>query len=147
MDLERKGSGVEPLTITSNGRRYFDADHKRYVVEQCLAPGASVASVSLAHGFNANLVRKWIRTHQAAQAEAMSRQHLIPVSVIGVDEPSASSSRKSTKRQRTQTDRAPRDRPTAGLIEIQLEHAIVRLHGIVEATTLRTVLQALGHTR
>ena len=46
MDLERKGSGVEPLPITSNGRRYFDADHKRHVVEHCLAAGASVAAVS-----------------------------------------------------------------------------------------------------
>jgi transposase len=147
MDLERKGSAVEPLTITRNGRRYFDADYKRHVVEQCLAPGASVTAVSLTYGFNANLVRKWIRAHQATQAEAMGRQRLIPVSVTEVDEPPPTSARKSTKRQRTKPDRAPSDRSTAGLIEIQLGHAVVRLHGIVEASTLRTVLQALGHTR
>ena len=147
MDLEHKVSGVEPLTITSNGRRYFDADHKRHVVEQCLAPGASVAAVSLAHGFNANLVRKWIRAHQAAQAEAMGRQRLIPVSVTEVDEPPTTSARRSTKRRSTKPDRAPSERTMAGLIEIQLGQAIVRLHGPVEATTLRTVLQALGHTR
>ena len=147
MDLERKGSRTEPLTITSNGRRYFDADHKRHVVEQCLAPGASVAAVSLAHGFNANLVRKWIRAHQAVQVEAVGRQRLIPVSVTEVDEPAPTSARKSTKRQRATPDRTSSDRPTACLIEIQLGHTIVRLHGIVEATTLHTVLQALGHTR
>jgi transposase len=147
MDLEHMGSGVEPLTITSNGRRYFDADHKRHVVEQCLAPGASVAAVSLAHGFNANLVRKWIRVHQAAQAEAMGRQRLIPVAVIEVDQPRPTSARKATKRQPKKTDCAPSDRTRAGLIEIQVGHATVRLHGIVEATTLHTVLQALGHTR
>jgi len=77
MDFEHKGSGDEPLTITSNGRWYFDADHKRHVVEQCMAPGALVAAISLAHGFNANLVRKWIRAHQASQADAM-KQRLIP---------------------------------------------------------------------
>jgi len=147
MDLEHMGSGVEPLTITSNGRRYFDADHKRHVVEQCLAPGASVAAVSLAHGFNANLVRKWIRVHQAAQAEAIGRQRLIPVSVIEVDEPAANSARKAKKRRSTKPDRAPSDRTIAGLIEIQIGHASVRLYGPVEASTLRTVLQALGHTR
>ena len=135
------------MTITSNGRRYFDADHKRHVVEQCLAPGASVAAVSLAHGFNANLVRKWIRVHQAAQAEAIGRQRLIPVSVIEVDEPAANSARKAKKRRSTKPDRAPSDRTIAGLIEIQIGHSSVRLYGPVEASTLRTVLQALGHTR
>ncbi|MBY0439531.1 MAG: transposase [Burkholderiales bacterium] len=135
------------MTITRNGRRYFDADHKRHVVEQCLAPGASVAAVSLAHGFNANLVRKWIRAHQAAQAEAMGRQRLIPVSVTEVDEAPASSVQKARKRRSTKLDRAPSDRAPAGLIEIQVGHAIVRLYGPVEASALRTVLQVLGHTR
>ncbi|MCE2981657.1 MAG: hypothetical protein LW923_17695 [Betaproteobacteria bacterium] len=141
MDLERKGSGVEPLTITRNGRRYFGAEHKRRVVEQCLA------AVSMAHGFDANLVRKWIRAHQAAQAEAMGRQRLIPVSVSEVDEPPARLARKATKRRSIKPDRAPNDRPTAGVIEIQIGHAVVRLYVPVEAATLHTVLQALGHTR
>ncbi len=33
---------------------------KRRIVELCLTPGASVAGIALAHGVNANLVRKWI---------------------------------------------------------------------------------------
>ncbi len=147
MDLERKGSGVEPLTITSNGRRYFDAEHKRRVVEQCLAPGASMAAVSMAHGFNANLVRKWIRAHQAAQAEAMGRQRLIPVSVSEVDEPPARLARNATKRRSIKPDVAPDDRPTAGVIEIQIGHAVVRLYGPVEAATPHAVLQALDSTQ
>ena len=56
---------VEPLRVSLNGKRFFsEAHHKRAVVEQCLGPGASVAGVALAHGFNANLVRKWIVKHQ-----------------------------------------------------------------------------------
>jgi len=101
----------------------------------------------MAHGFDANLVRKWIRAHQAAQAEAMGRQRLIPVSVSEVDEPPARLARKATKRRSIKPDRAPNDRPTAGVIEIQIGHAVVRLYVPVEAATLHTVLQALGHTR
>ena len=79
MGVESSRVPVEPLRTTRNGRRYFSAEHKRVVVERCLAPGASVAAVSLEHGFNANLVRRWIHAHQARLAEGTSK--LVPVTV------------------------------------------------------------------
>ncbi|POP80509.1 hypothetical protein CXB38_16385 [Pseudomonas syringae] len=33
---------------------------KAQIVQECLQPGVSIASVALRHGVNANLVRKWI---------------------------------------------------------------------------------------
>lgn len=33
---------------------------KNQVVQECLQPGASVASVAMSHGINANVVRKWL---------------------------------------------------------------------------------------
>jgi transposase len=36
------------------------AQLKAQVIAACHAPGASVAAVALAHGLNANLVRKWL---------------------------------------------------------------------------------------
>ena len=43
---------------------------KAAIVAACLAPGASVAAVALAHGVNANLVRKWIeKSRPSTQAE------------------------------------------------------------------------------
>jgi len=42
------------------------AELKQAIVAACLEPGASVAGVALAHGVNANLVRKWIAKSQAA---------------------------------------------------------------------------------
>jgi transposase-like protein len=79
MGLESSRVPVAPLRTTRNGRRYFSAEHKRLVVERCLAAGASVAAVSLEHGFNANLVRRWIHAHQARLAEGTSK--LVPVTV------------------------------------------------------------------
>jgi len=68
---------VEPLRVTRNGRRYFSAAHKRAVVQKCLVPGESLAAVALSCGFNANLVRKWVRQYQARGSSAK----LVPVVV------------------------------------------------------------------
>jgi transposase-like protein len=40
---------------------------KQAIVAACLEPGASVAGVALAHGVNANLVRKWIAKSRRGQ--------------------------------------------------------------------------------
>jgi transposase len=40
-------------------RRRHGAELKAQVLEACNEPGASIAAVALAHGLNANLVRKW----------------------------------------------------------------------------------------
>jgi transposase-like protein len=34
---------------------------KAQVVEACVEPGASVAAIAMAHGVNANLVRRWMK--------------------------------------------------------------------------------------
>ena len=47
----------------ANGRtrRRHDKKMKAAVVAECAEAGASVASVAMKHGVNANLVHKWIR--------------------------------------------------------------------------------------
>lgn len=42
-------------------RRRHSAEFKAAVLAACTHPGASVASVALAHGVNANLVHRWRR--------------------------------------------------------------------------------------
>ena len=46
-------------TPSSRRRRDHSPELKRELVRQCLLPGASVSSIALAHGINANLVFKW----------------------------------------------------------------------------------------
>ena len=41
-------------------RRRYSAEFKALVVEECLRPGVSIAAVALAHGLNANMLRKWV---------------------------------------------------------------------------------------
>lgn len=76
--MAERGMGlVEPFRVTRNGRRYFSAAHKRAVVQKCLVPGASLAAVALSCGFNANLVRRWVRQYQ----ERSVSTKLVPVVV------------------------------------------------------------------
>ena len=48
-------------TPTKRTRRHHAPELKRQVVLACQQPGASVAGVALAHGLNANLVRRWLQ--------------------------------------------------------------------------------------
>ena len=60
-------------------RRRHSAELKAQVLAQCAVPGASVASVALAHGINANVVHKWRRL--AGATEAAAAPAFVPVSL------------------------------------------------------------------
>jgi transposase-like protein len=48
--------------IVGRRRRTHSAEFKAKVVSACRRPGVSMAAVALAHGLNANLVRRWVVT-------------------------------------------------------------------------------------
>src|SRR5579871_3056391 len=106
MATEHTGTAVEPLKVTSHGHRFFSEEFKRAVLEKCLAPGASLAGVALAHGFNANLVRKWVKRHSARRAAGKGAK-LLPVTVNG----------QSVRKHRAYMRRSP---------EVRAVHAVVR---------------------
>jgi transposase len=54
-------------TPTKRTRRNHAPELKHQVVRACQQPGASVAGVALAHGLNANLVRRWLRDGAGAR--------------------------------------------------------------------------------
>lgn len=118
-----------------DGRRIYSASDKRAIVEQCLQPGVSVAGIALAHGINANLVRKWIVKHRrataAAECSSVAPPALLPVTV------QAELRSRSTAR-----TAAPR-----GLIVVELCGARVELVGGVDGEALRTVLRVLSAVR
>ena len=47
-------------------RRRHGAELKARVLSECAQPGASVASVAMSHGINANVVHKWRRLANSA---------------------------------------------------------------------------------
>lgn len=44
---------------------------KAQIVQECLQPGVSLASVAQRHGINANLVRKWLPVYRDCQAPVL----------------------------------------------------------------------------
>jgi transposase len=136
MKQENRRVSVEPVRVSRNGRRYFSEAHKRAVVEKCLVPGASVSAVALAHGFNTNLVRKWIDKHQAARALARPAGALVPVSVLEAPRRSPTTNKRGAGKRASE--------PPSGWIEVEVGVARVILRGKVDAEQLRVVLDALG---
>jgi transposase len=53
-------------------RRRHSAEFKATVIGECLRPGVSIAAVALAHGLNANMLRKWVidAEHKVARPAA-----------------------------------------------------------------------------
>lgn len=58
--MECEDSGLRVTRVLLNGRRCFDAASKDRLVSACLRPGVSISGLALAHGVNANLLRKWV---------------------------------------------------------------------------------------
>ena len=50
-------------------RRKHSAEFKAHVVAACSKPGVSSASVAMANGINANLVRRWVKDAEAERED------------------------------------------------------------------------------
>jgi transposase len=58
--IEFEDVGLRVTRVLRNGRRRYDAASKERLVSACLHPGSSILGLALAHGVNANLLRKWV---------------------------------------------------------------------------------------
>ncbi|MGH8630855.1 MAG: IS66-like element accessory protein TnpA [Burkholderiales bacterium] len=119
-------------------RRRFTKEYRRQVVQETLAPGASIAGVALKHRLNANLVFTWRRRLLPALAPARARSvKLLPVTITDSGAPAPADEtnipRKPVRRYRTR-----------GVIEIELNGARLVVKGAVDAEALRVVLAALA---
>jgi len=146
MKLESTKTSVTPQRVTRNGRRYFSAQYKRQVVEQCLVPGASVAGVALEHGFNANLVRKWIGAYQRGAARGSpSRRTLVPVTVreAAPVAPVRKARRKPSGAKRIPKNGWPAHLLASAEIRIEIGAARIVLPGTLDRDVLHTLIEAI----
>ena len=70
---------------TRRSRRRYTDEFKRQAIEACRQPGISMASVALANGLNANLLRRWVTERQEAVAGSVTLPDQPP---LGMTEPS-----------------------------------------------------------
>lgn len=80
----------EALLPVRRRRRSYSAQFKAGVIKACQEPGVSLASVALANGMNANLLRRWVSDHDRSQmlrsvmtrrTDQKSASHFVPVAV------------------------------------------------------------------
>lgn len=126
--MERTGSSAATRRI----KRRHSEEFKARVIAACEARGASVAGVALAHGVNANLVRKWIIKKRRALVPTGTLR-LLPVRIM-----SGTASKVTTKRS---------DGVRQGeAIEIDLAGARIRVRADFDTDTLRDVVRVLRDT-
>ena len=139
-DSSRKG-------LPSAKRQRRSAELKRQIVQETLAPGASVARVARAHGVNANQVFTWRRQYRQGLLEASNRLTAGLLAVRVAEPEPARSARSELRRRiaeaRARSQDAARTRTPSGTIQVELPKGRLRLTGSVDRETLRVVLEAL----
>ena len=110
-------------------RRQFTLENKRELVDQTCQPGASVASVAMAHQINANQLHKWRREILGPARPATHSPVLMPVAIV------------EEAAEPVMADTAMR---ADGRIEIVLPRARIILHGAVDRDVLQTTLSLLS---
>jgi len=131
-------SGSGRVVPESKRRRRSMAERRR-VVEETLAPGASVARVARAHGVNANQVFHWRRLYQRGLLGGKEQRlaGLLPVKVSESGETTAMVARGCG-------DTNAIAAKAANSIQIELAKGRVRIEGRAEVEMLRVVLECLA---
>jgi transposase len=126
-------------------RQMRSAAEKLRIVEEALAPGASVALVAREHGVNANQVFKWRGLHQAgklvkqrSKRSAATAGRLLPVTISDVGQALGTVVAESVPLSPSVPCAS-----SSGSIHIQFSKAQVRVEGSADASVLRTVLECL----
>ena len=137
-----------PISQARTKRRYRSAEERRHIVEETLVPGTSVAIVARAHGVNANQVFGWRKLYQAGllgspnaasvNEASTSCVRWLPVTVAAEVAPGQRQTAVAVSPRRNGDHEA-----AAGVIEVTLAKAQLRITGQVEAGVLHVLLECL----
>lgn len=124
-------------------------EDKRRIVEEALAPGASVAAIARKHGVNANLLFGWRRLYkQGLLEQCREPATLLPVKVTtptltpGAAALTTTEPRATPRRSSRRSRRAPA--AAEGYVEVAVgDDVVVRIHGRIDPQALAAVMTAL----
>ena len=137
--VDPKSSDFQRLeVITGVGRRRkWPDDFKAQVVAESLEPGVVISQVARRHGLRPQQLFTWRNQMRSARAEAAAGSTQF-AAVVAEPAESVPASQEPSQPSRDQHLRDNDD-----LIEIVLQHAVVRVHGAADAKTLTAVLRSL----
>jgi transposase len=118
-------SGQRTLRTNARGRHTYLPEFKRWMVEQALQPGMSLAGLAMGNQVNANQLRRWVQLHGKRGDAPAAAARLLPVTIAAAPTAVTSSPRAEVA------------------VEIELAGAVVRVREGVAPSTLRLVLACL----
>ncbi len=134
---------LQVLRVGVGGKRTFEPEGKRRLIEACRQPDVSLSGMALKAGINANQLRKWIRRSEQRKAVLRTLPAFVPVVAIdGAPPPPA-----------TVTPSIPHDALSRSPITVPDAHLTAHLpNGVTvelacggqHAPLLRTMLEVLG---
>ena len=113
----------------ARGRHTFVPAFKRWIVEQSMLPGMSLAGLAMTNQVNANQLRRWVQRHGEHRTGPSGTATLMPVTIAAPQAPTPAALRMA-----------------AVAVEIELAGAVVRVHDGVAPATLRMVLACVRGT-
>ncbi len=123
-------AGSSRKALPAAKRQHRSPELKVQIVQETMAPGASVARVARAHGVNANQLFDWRRRYRQGLLKAASRA-TPGLLAVRLAEPA------------TQPRGGEEHRPNSGTLQVELPKGRLRLTGSVDPEILRVVLEAL----
>jgi len=116
-------------------KQFRSKEERRRIVEESLKPGASVSLVARTHDVNANQVFKWRKQYRDGQLDPKPTANtLLAVKIADTLPPTVES--EAALRRRVKAKRA-------GIIDIDLGHARVRIEGTADPDCVRATLEGL----
>jgi transposase len=136
---------TEPIVYRRRDRQFRTMEEKRLIVEATRRAGVSVAAVAQAHGVNANQVFYWRKLYDVGQSEckASSSPRVVEAARVCLLAVTVDDEQQQTFAVEGTTDQRTSNSSSEGSIELTLARGQVRIAGVVDAVTLRTVLRCL----
>jgi transposase len=126
-------SGKVVVLKDGGTRRFRSRQERRAIVEETLKPGASVSVVARAHDVNANQVFTWRRQYRAGRLEiAAASNAVLPVKICD-----------TSPKVGPPILRRRKKASCAGVIDIDLGHARVRIEGAADPDCVKAALERL----
>ena len=122
-------SDQTPQVRLAGARKRRTIRERREIVEETLAPGASVSRVAKRHGVNANQVFYWRKLYREGQLGGGTTTNLLPVKITKARSPEAVKQGEPLTR--------------SGTMEVQLAKGTLRIVGNVDVAALRATIECL----
>lgn len=130
---------MDGAVVSARKRRVFRrVEEKLRIVKLTLEPGASVASIALANGVNANQVFRWKRQYERGELKPRGTKRataLVPVTIAA--EPEAP--------KLVESSIPTAALPSAGSVTIEFPgRALLSIEGAADPAVIRAVLESLS---